>query len=334
MATPIGNEGGELVISPGGANDRDEVLDLAARALGWAEGPNREFFAWKHDENVFGPSPLWLAHADGRLVGARILMRWRFTSPDGSLVDAVRAVDTVTDAEFGRRGVFRRLTLHALRELAAENISFIFNTPNQQSRPGYLKMGWSVVGRPALSVRPRGVLALVRSAIERAPAEKWSLETEAGESARDVFENEEAVVAILASQPYSGGLRTDRSPAFYRWRYGFGPLHYRVLLAGQTPADGFAVFRLRRRGGHVEGTVCDVLVPGRRANLRHALLRRLGDEVDADYLVASRGDGGPVRARWLPAPRQGPILCYRAVSQGDQPTLGEWDLSLGDLELF
>jgi hypothetical protein len=334
VTTPTRSEGADLVITPATADDRDEVLDLAARALKWSEGPNREFFAWKHDDNVFGRSPAWVARADERLVGARILLRWRFEHPDGPVRDAVRAVDTVTDPDFGRRGVFRRLTMHALRELAADDIAFVFNTPNDQSRPGYLKMGWSVVGRPALAFRPRSLRALASSAVKRSAAEKWSLATDVGEHPRDAFADDAAVVDLLAGQPPPRGLRTVRSPDFYRWRYGFDPLHYRVLLAGSAVSDGFVVFRLRKRGGHVEGTVCDVVVPGGRRELRTALLARLADAVDADYLVSVRRAGGSLSSFWFPAPRQGPILCHRAVARGDRPSLGDWELSLGDLELF
>ena len=44
------------------------------------------------------------------------------------------------------RGVFRALTMHALDELHARGVSFVFNTPNDQSRPGYMNMGWRPVG--------------------------------------------------------------------------------------------------------------------------------------------------------------------------------------------
>jgi hypothetical protein len=36
----------------------------------------------------------------------------------------------------------------------------------------------------------------------------------------------------------------------------------------------------------------------------------------------------------VPLPRQGPILTWRAITQTDMPPLGQWDLALGDIELF
>ncbi|MCB1272645.1 MAG: hypothetical protein KDB31_14585, partial [Microthrixaceae bacterium] len=71
--------------------DRSQVIELCRASLGWRVGdPNEEFFAWKHDENPFGASPVWLAVApDGSLAGLRALMRWRFSTPTGP-ISAVR----------------------------------------------------------------------------------------------------------------------------------------------------------------------------------------------------------------------------------------------------
>src|SRR5678816_264411 len=130
--------------------DRPEIVGLAARALGWA-GDDRDaaFFSWKHDDNPHGPSPAWVAETDGRLVAFRTFLRWRLTRGHDT-IDVVRAVDTATDPEFQGRGLFTRLTLAAVEELTADGVAAVYNTPNTQSRPGYLKMGWQELGRPTL----------------------------------------------------------------------------------------------------------------------------------------------------------------------------------------
>jgi GNAT superfamily N-acetyltransferase len=100
-------------------------------------------------------------------------MRWEFLDGD-RVVRAVRAVDTATHPDYQGRGIFTRLTLHALDELATEGIEFVFNTPNDQSRPGYLKMGWQVVGQLPTAVRPTRLARIARVAKARVPAERWS----------------------------------------------------------------------------------------------------------------------------------------------------------------
>ena len=119
-------------------------------------------FAWKHEENAFGPSPAWVAVDGDRIAGFRVLMRWEFVDAAGS-VRAVRAVDTATHPDYQGQGIFTRLALHALDELRADGVDFVFNTPNDQSRPGYLKMGWQVVGRLPTAVRPDRARAASRA---------------------------------------------------------------------------------------------------------------------------------------------------------------------------
>jgi GNAT superfamily N-acetyltransferase len=145
VAAPDRSPSGDLQIRRVTADDRDAVLRLLARSLGRDSDPRyEELFAWKHEENAFGRSPAWVATDGDRLAGFRVLMRWEFVE-QGRVVHAVRAVDTATDPDYQGRGIFTRLALHALDELRSE-VDFVFNTPNDQSRPGYLKMGWQVVG--------------------------------------------------------------------------------------------------------------------------------------------------------------------------------------------
>lgn len=316
-----------LSVRPYVDSDQGPVLELMQASLGWRpEDPNRAFFLWKHRENAYGRSPGWVAVADGHVVGFRTFLRWEFER-GGDVVRAVRAVDTATHPDHQGRGIFRRLTLQALDDLQREGVDFVFNTPNEQSRPGYLKMGWRPVGRLPVAFRPRSLGTLPALVRARAAADLWSQPTAAGEPAVDVL-TEPGVAELLRSQPPVHGLRTRRTPASMRWRYGFGPLHYRVLLAGRTVEDGVVVFRLRRRGAATEAAVADVLLPpGRSAR---GLVARVLRAAKADYAVALR----PAPAGMLALPSPGPLLVWRAVGAQDMPALPLWHLTLGDVELF
>ena len=123
-------------------SDRPSVLDLLAGSLGWDRDQKfAELFAWKHVRNPFGPSAAWVAVEHEAVVGFRTFLRWQFEHPDGRTRRAVRAVDAATSPAHRRQGIFRRLTLTAVDELIAEGVDFVFNTPNANSRPGYLRMG-------------------------------------------------------------------------------------------------------------------------------------------------------------------------------------------------
>lgn len=320
----------DVVIRPATTADRPAILELAADALGWAAGePHGELFAWKHDDNPFGASPMWVAESEGRLAGFRTFLRWRFVTASGSSVDAVRAVDTATAPSFQGRGIFTRLTLAALEDLRTEGVAFVFNTPNDQSRPGYLKMGWEQLGRVPVAVRVRSPSAAARMARARTPADKWSLPLTVGEPAADGFTGEGAR-ALLGRLPPPRGLTTARSPVFLAWRYGLAHLAYRVLADPAGLEHGAVVFRARRRGAATEVVVADELAPTAAAGRR--LVRRVAELTGADYLI--RTGRTDLASRFVTLPRQGPILTWRAVTARAPTPLGEWQLALGDIELF
>lgn len=320
-------------IRPYQPDDESAVLALLQASLGWVPDDDYlRFFRWKHLENPSGASPAWVATIGDALAGFRVLLRWEFTH-DGMPVRAVRAVDTATHPDFQGRGVFSKLTRHALAAIEQDGVGFVFNTPNEQSRPGYLKMGWQIVERVPIALRVTSPVALARIARARVAAEKWSQPSTAGLAAPEVLADRALVAKLLASQPAPHGLATRRSPEFLAWRYGFDSLHYRAIPATSSLDDGFAIVRMRRRGPALEATVADVLVAGGRDDLAAAALRRAARLTGADYaLTAARTR--PRRSRYVPLPRQGPTLVWRAAARKDAPPAPAWRLTLGDIELF
>ena len=167
-------------VRPATADDREQILSLLAASLGWRDDARyRELFEWKHERNPFGPSLAWVVERDGRVVAVRLFMRWEFRR-GGSTLRAVRAVDTATHPDHQGHGLFTALTQHALEACRAEGVAFVFNTPNDQSRPGYLKLGWREVGRPSVAARPGRPRDLVTIARSRVPAERWSVPIDVG----------------------------------------------------------------------------------------------------------------------------------------------------------
>lgn len=323
-----------LEVRRASSSDVPAIIALAERSLQWEkDDPNEAFFRWKHLENPAGRSAMWVAVDGGEIVGLRAFLRWRWQSVDGSVIESVRAVDTATRPDHQGRGIFTDLTLTGVDALRDEGVSFVFNTPNDKSRPGYLKMGWQVVGRVPLSLRLLSMAGTRRLRGARSAADKWSALTHVGELAADAFADAAALSELLESQPVGDRMSTERTPEYLRWRYGFEPLGYRILLAGSSVGDGFAAYRLRRRGGAVELTLCDVVVPGNRTSDRRRLVSEVARCAGGDYLVqaggALVGPGPAVRA-----PGFGPVLTWRALADARRPTIGAWRLSLGDVELF
>lgn len=314
-------EGDALTIRPAVPDDRPGVIRLAVRALGWqGDERDRAFFAWKHDDNPFGPSPAWVATVGGEIVGFRTFLRWELTRGDGRL-RMVRAVDTASDPDHRGRGIFRRLTLSAVAELTAAEYDAVFNTPNTQSRPGYLKMGWKELGRPVVGARPRGPLAALRMAQSREAAEKWSEATTVGEPAAAALRGS-GLDSLLTALPSPAGWGTPRTPEYLRWRYAFEPLHYRAIEV----RGGLAVFRVRRRGRAREVALCEWLAPGPDRRALRRLVRAAGDYALSCGLGVAHG--------MVPLPRLGPVVTWRSLAAPTTPSLDDLAFGLGDLELF
>lgn len=315
--------------------DRDAILAVCAAALGWKpQDPNAAFFSWKHDDNAFGASPMWVAADEAdRIVGVRAFMRWRFATPNGGRIEMVRAVDTATHPDAMGQGIFRRLTLGALPALADMGVDAVFNTPNDKSRPGYLKMGWQIVGRVPVQARVTNPGAVLRMARSRTGAQKMSAECDAGRPAGEVFSDGDATAALLERQPAVEGITTDRSAAYLLWRYRLDHLRYRVVLAGDRLEDGAVVFRLRRRGDATEAAICEVLEGRAGQRGLRAALRDVAAGSDADYLLSVRSANGRVSG-FVPVPKAGPVLTWKPLSTSRVPAIRGLRLQLGDVELF
>lgn len=313
----------ELTVRRAGTDDIGAAIATATAALGWNPAePNDALFRWKHLDNPAGPSPMWLAVDGDEVAGFRTMLRWRFRLGDTSLA-AVRAVDTATHPDHQRRGAFRSLTTAAVEELTAEGVAFVFNTPNDNSRPGYLKMGWREVGRIPTRFAVTSAASLPRLARARTAATKWSEPCELGDTVEDAADE---LADLVASTPAMGGLATDRTVEHLRWRYGFEPLRYRIVRLG----DSAVILRVRRRGPAREAVLAEIFSPDRAGTRR--LLRHVRSRLDVDHLLTLAAPPHP--APWLPTiPRLGPRLTVRDLA-GDGPELDQFRFALGDIELF
>lgn len=322
-------------------------VSMGEEAVAWSD----DYWRWKHRDNPFGASPVLLAEAEGQLVGLRAFMRWTWHS-GGRAVPAVRAVDTATHPDFRGRGIFKRLTLQLRDEMGAEGVALVYNTPNAQSRPGYLKMGWSLVGKPALWIRPVHPIRLARALRrEGLGGEESEAPDVHAESAAEVFHRPNVQALVEAASARSRGaadrrLHTDLTLGYLTWRYveipGFA---YQVLHDGEGAEGALIVLRARQRGALREARLCDIVVgPTRRskAALRR-LLRHVPSVTDVDVVIAMASGRSALhqsllRSGYLPAPRTGPILTtypFPPASALPDPTdLSSWGASIGDLEIF
>ena len=307
-------------IRPATLDDREQIIDVLWRSMGSPpDQRHADLFAWKHDHNPFGASPVWVVEHGGAIVGVRAMMRWQFER-DGRRLMAVRAVDTATAPEAQGRGLFTALTMHALADLAGTT-DFVFNTPNDNSRPGYVKMGWQVVGRLPAAVVPVGAVGLGRLVRSRQPAELWSEPVEIG------MDPDEWITSQWRGDVQRGrprALVTAQSETYWRWRLGLASLHYRIVDDGEVSL----AIRVRRRGPSRELVVAHAFGDSGSVDVA---ARRVASAVGCDY--ALRLGRGRV-PHSLSMPGGGPLLTWRALREPGMPPLDNWHLTMADIELF
>ncbi len=303
-------------------DDRPAIIELCRASLGWGDDPRFEqLFSWKHDQNAFGPSYMWVATDGDKVVGLRAFMRWEFVR-GSEVLHAVRAVDTATHPGYQGKGLFTAMTMHGLDVITDDGIDFVFNTPNDKSRLGYLKMGWQQVGKLPVAIRVAGPIAAIKVARSRVASSHWP-------SQKDVGVPLSAVVSDLANaveQPDDfAAIRTNVSNAFYRWRYGAAFLGYRVV-----PTDGGnLVVRVRQRGDAEELVMLDA--PGLTLSAADRAAGRLLRPHGLDH--ALRIGPADLHHGFLPTPG-GPVVTWRSVCANAMPPLPNWQLAMGDVELF
>lgn len=323
-----------LVLRRSTNDEFDEIVTVCARALQWdPDRPNDEFFRWKHYDNAFGASPIWVAvnPDDDRIVGVRTMMRWRLANGTRTL-DMVRAVDTATLPEFQGMGIFSKLTMLAVDELTGDGIDAVFNTPNAKSRPGYLKMGWQEVGKLTASMRPgslRGVTELRRA---NAAADKWGESCPTGVNPSEAFADDDVVERVLEPRRTGDRLATAFTAASLRWRFGLSTLNYRVFPLTDGRHGGFIVFRVRQRGPLRELDINEVVGAPNPLRVARAIAKIAGD-TDTDLVLSTPSVAGTARGL-IPIRTLGPLLTWRTLANPAVPTIKDLALSMSTVELF
>jgi len=311
-------------------SDQPQVVALLCRVLD-RPGPHVHddgYFQWKHLDNPFGPSIMYVAETDGRIIGFRAIMRWRLEA-EGRVIEAGRPVDTVTDPSWRRQGVFSSLTKAALGRLGELGISVLFNTPNEQSLPGYLKMGWSPICRATRDVLIGGPGILGRVVLARMHRNETSRGTSSDESgdASDPWVH----VAAALQQGRIPGTQVVKDQAYLRWRYSRHPwFRYRVA----HHRDAAAVVRVTR--GHRLNMAIIAESTAVRPEDWRCLLVSVAPQTACPIvqLVHTRPGEGPGRAGgWLHLVRPGPMIVARS-EQRRVLDPGAWSLTTGELEFF
>jgi len=287
--------------------DTPAIVNLLRESLGDSRLPKSErSWRWKHMDNVFGPSYVLLAVQNEVIVGVRPFMRWNWQQ-GGRTVSAVRAVDTATSPLHQGKGIFSKLTGKLVEECAADGVTFIFNTPNEKSMPGYLKLGWRSLGKLAICIRPR------------LPGRK---KIDDFDSMYELPLNFPAFESRVSPDQ----LTTLLTPSYLQWRYVQNPFARYHFVKTDTC---WIIFRLKVHRFGTELRVCEVIGDATRASVRDALHTAARD-AGAVFISFSPNQLSVLAAKghW------GPHVTVRELVGENLLNFNHWKPTIGDLELF
>jgi len=323
-----------MTIRPATAEDLPQMLALAKQSLGELSGMRTEaYWRWKHEQNPFGKSPVLLAFEGELLIGLRAFMPWRFRY-EGKTMQAYRAVDTATHPEHQGKGIFSKLTMAMIDQVKQGEPAIIFNTPNGKSMPGYLKMGWKVVGKTRLRVCVHPV-NILRHRLSN---------TTAVEPAPVVFPDDIEALLTAWHTAHTGVVMTNDHLPYLRWRYQQIPmLKYGLHVARQGSSTAMIIYRIKQSKSICELRLVEVYYVGPE---RRAVVRKAIQEVEAavkpdvtTVLADAQGELDVLLPLgFFKADKKGLTITGRKVNDDHLESLlmntNIWHLSSGALELF
>ena len=104
---------------------------------------SKNYFKWKYRNNPFGESLHIIALDKKKVVATRAF--WRL---DVNKTEAYQCVDTAVLPKFQNLGIFKKTALIANKILKEK---LIYNSPNRNSGPAYLKSGWKNISNSNLT---------------------------------------------------------------------------------------------------------------------------------------------------------------------------------------
>lgn len=307
--------------------DIPEIVKVLKASLGEDDLPlSEEIWNYKHILNPFGESLVLLAEEDGKIIGIRAFMRWQWQCKN-KIFSAFRAVDTATHPGHRGKGIFKKITLKAVEIAKEKKDNFVFNTPNEQSRPGYLKMGWEKAGKIGIALKP-------------AFNSFWKVynKNKTFSVFYDCGENEIEEICKSWNDKFKKDkvLFTPKTHEFLQWRYEQNPLQKYEVYA--TPNLYMAVSVKTRKGiRELRVVECIFTEGGENSKKIKELIRTWSSKFGAQVISFSPRlmDSSLTTVQG----KFGPILTLRELEVNFVEKeiiwdFNNWSYSLGDLELF
>jgi len=316
---------GEITIQPLSGSMVPAVGALFEKVYG--QRFNAEFYSWRFLENPFGPTMVLVALDGDRIVSHYAVCPSKTRTPSAGGLRSAQSMTTMTDPDYGGRGLFPRLAEHLYRTINEEQgTELVFGFPNANSHYAFTqKLGWVDV-HPIFfmtKVVDGGVDSDFRLL-------RWS-------DLDPVLNIHEA--SLIGYQPYT------RSREFIRWRYQRNPEQSYVVVAPPGSSDASVAIIVKEftdDNGGASLDIVDILGDHDPASLKSAI-EAASSFAGSKSLTAVQTWLDLFHPAFAPFERLrfrpvGPITYFgiRLLSpdSAKNPDPREWRVTMGDSDVF
>jgi predicted N-acetyltransferase YhbS len=345
-------------IRPFRPGDAAGVREVLAASYG-AEATPAPTYDWWSFGCPSAASGFMVAEADGRIAGVQPMEIFACNAGGKNLKGAL-LTGVAVHPDFRRRGIFSALVKACEAEAWRQGAAFVTTMPNEKSRPGFLKSGYTDLGRRQLLARPVRAAALggkfipvlgylagavggaVQAVVKTIPAASDI-------SIRKVTAIPAEIETLVARhEQLFPGLRLQRGADWLRWRFLESPLRKYHLLEARDASGklaGFAAVTLDDREKFRACYLMDLFVGEKKyaADFLRALVELARREsagavaavVSSPALAEALGCAGFWAVPdWLPLKRfysvakfnpQQPVPAEWQTLAGWYQTLADWD---------
>ena len=341
------------------SSDFNSMLLLMKDNYGDVEIANKNFIEWEYFKNPSGDAIIKVARNENNdVVGQYILSVMDFKIFE-KMVKATLSLNTLTNKNYLRLGIFTMLSEMAFKTCENESIAFTYGFPNQNSYPGFVnKMNFTDLHKVPLLIYPCNARSLVQKKVNRLlafcmPNFFFSLNKKFDSS--KVIEMSKDNLYLVdkfwddVKDKYP--IMAKRNQHFLKWRYFDVPIREYIVFGYIEDNEllGYIVAATKEIDGIQNGMIVDFLTKDNDMKIGKALvlscyaffkerktelLGCLMLEHTTEYRVLRKC--GFIRCPKIIEPQPFPLI-YRAHQTeydiDEMKNIGNWFITMGDYDV-
>lgn len=245
---------GILIVRLAEESDKYRVLELLndvfnkqQRSASSIRG--EEFWNWKYKKNIFGKAIIHVIEDETDMLAIGTMWPWEFKTR-ASALKAFQLCDTVVSEKARGKGLFSMLNFARIEYAKEKGADFIYNFPNMNSLPGYLKMGWSFLGNLQWHIKVLKPLNFFYYILDKSQAAKINIP--------EHFKITNQNLDFLLKNTFSSNIEVNKKKGYYEWRYKMHPSReYGIISVKNSRKFAFSIFTLSKKNNAIEMIIVD-----------------------------------------------------------------------------